>query len=103
MTASPRKRPRKKTVEDVTHTSEAKATEELAVQYIPPEVEIRPDEEQPRISFQSYIELAKPHRGLVASFQYEAKKSEKGLDERTEADWKADFEKQRTKVYQAFQ
>ena len=54
---------------------------------------------EPTMSFVEYIENTKPHYGLVASFKYEASKTENGLADRSEAQWTADFEEQSRKTY----
>lgn len=51
------------------------------------------------ISFDEYIAKAKATPTQVASFKYEAMKHEKGLQERTEDQWKKDFEAQANKIY----
>lgn len=53
----------------------------------------------PLISFDEYIEKAKPHYGLVASFTYEASRTEKGLADRTEDEWILAFEEQSRRTY----
>ncbi len=55
--------------------------------------------EEPKISFDDYIAKNKPHYGLVASFKYEASRTEKGLADRSEEEWKLDFEAQSKKTY----
>jgi hypothetical protein len=51
------------------------------------------------VSFEKYIAKAKVNPGLVASFKYEALKAEKGLQERSEDEWKRDFEAQANRAY----
>jgi hypothetical protein len=51
------------------------------------------------VSLDEYIKKHKPHYGLVASFKHEASKTENGLADRTEAEWKDGFEAQSKKTY----
>lgn len=57
------------------------------------------ESDEQTMSFVEYIENNKPHYGLVASFKYEATKTENGLADRTEAQWTADFTEQSRKTY----
>lgn len=72
------------------NTSEAKATEGASKSYTPV------------ISIDEYIAKANIHYMRVASFKHEASKTEKGLTERTEDEWKADFEAHGKKVKPSF-
>ena len=72
-----------------------KATTEEVVEVTSEAIESK----EPTMSFVEYIENKKPHYGLVASFKYEASKTENGLADRTEAQWTADFEAQSRKTY----
>lgn len=55
--------------------------------------------EAPSISLDEYIKVAKPHYGLVASFKYEASKTENGLADRTEVEWAKSFDEQSARTY----
>lgn len=62
-------------------------------------VEAPTEIEVPIISLDEYIRDEKPHYGLVASFKYEASKTENGLADRTEVEWHLAFEEQSNKTY----
>lgn len=51
------------------------------------------------VSLDEYIEKHKPHYGLVVSFKYEASKTEQGLADRTEDEWKLGFVAQSNRQY----
>ena len=83
---TPKNTPRRKREDD----EEVKASE--VVEVVTP----------PLITLAEYVARAKPRAGLVASFTYEAKRSEKGLKDRSEDEWKTDFEAQATRIYPSF-